>query len=885
MNQFKIRVKFVSFFLVAVFAFGQIANARPLEVFRPFEIFQDKQDDKKPLPPINYVRSHDFDQKHISLDLRFDWEKDQTYGTEEFTFSPLKSNFKQLILDAGLMVFNSVKLKSGEELAFSYDDKNAKLYINFEKSYDIGDEITVVIDYRTTGETVDNTLGFGGGGGLKFVKPKNPTPTNPRQIWSQGESEYNKYWFPSYDYPNDFRTTELKATVEKPYQVISNGKLVETKENSNGTRTFHWKMDTPYSNYLTSIVVGEFVEIKGNYLDIPVSTYVYAPWKKEGEVTAKRLPAMVKFFSEKLNFKYPYTKYAQTIGNEFSGGMENISATTQTDSMIIDARTELDQDPDGLQAHELAHQWFGDFVTCRDWSEIWLNESFATYMEGLWQLESKGKDYFLFNDLLNNQNQYLNAWKNGNRRPIVTKYYANPDAVFDTYAYPRGGAVLHMLRKQLGDKNFFRSLNHYLKSNANEPVETEDLRIAIEETTGQSMDAFFDQWLYKMGHPVFDVTKNYDAESGELKLNVKQVQTMDLTSDFPQVRYFQTPVEIEIVTPKGARIETVFIEPKKDNTFTFKNVESDPLIVDFDNEGTLIKEIEFKKSSDELIYQAKNDGDILGRNWAMEELVKTAKTENTSAADKGKTLDFLKSVVVTDEAWQLRVEALNNIAQLLVTQNPNGNRTEAVALDETTTTMLKRAATDKNSQVRGNAISLLNVTKDAKYTDIYTKALTDQSYFVIARAATALANTKDKNAYVLLQKLVQTDSWKDNLRVIGLNSLAALGDKKALDSGFKYAGDKTQTPGVQTAALAIVGAVGKGDSRAFPLIYESLKKAVEANDFQNIAVGINSIVTLADPRGQEIFDMLLVKFKDNQRASAFFSGKEQEFKKAIEGKK
>ncbi|MDQ3633288.1 MAG: DUF3458 domain-containing protein [Acidobacteriota bacterium] len=881
MKNLRFPIKFINLLIISLLCLGQIVQARPFSVFRPF---QDDTVKKKPLPPINYVRSHDFDQKHIALDLRFDWEKEQTFGIEEFTFSPLKPNFKQLNLDAGLMIFNSVKLKGGSDLEFSYDEKNSKLTINFPKPYNIGDEITVVIDYQTTGKTVDNTLGFGGGGGLKFVKPANPSPTNPRQIWSQGESEYNKYWFPSYDYPNDFRTTEIKATVEKPFQVISNGKLVETKDNGNNTRTFHWKMDTPYTNYLTSIVVGEFVEIRGNYLDIPVSTYVYAPWKKEGEITAKRLPAMVKFFSEKLNFKYPYVKYAQTIGNEFNGGMENITATTQTDNMIIDARTELDSDPDSLQAHELAHQWFGDYVTCRDWSEIWLNESFATYMEGLWQLESKGKDFFLFNDVKSNQDAYLNTWKQGNRRPIVTKYYANPDAVFDTYAYPRGGAVLHMLRKQLGDVNFFRSLNHYLRTNANEPVQTEDLRIAIEETTGQSMEAFFDQWLYKMGHPVFEVEQKYDSASGELKLNVKQTQKMNLTSDFPQVKYFQTPVDIEIVTPKGSRIETVFIQPKEENVFTFKNVESKPLIVDFDNEGTLIKELTFKKSMDELLYQAKNDSDILGRNWAMQELANQAKAKDFAATDKDRVLEFLRNAALTDSTWQLRREALNKIGQILLPTNPNGNRPEAIALDTATVTMLKRAATDKNSQVRGNAISLLNATKDRAYADIYKSALSDQSYFVVEQAAVALGNSKANDAYLFLQKLANTGSWKNRLQIAGLNGLAALGDKKALDLGIKLGTDKLQPANVRSAALGIVAATGKGDARAFPIVFENFKSALENNSFQSIFTGVQSIVNLADPRGQEAFDLLKVKFKDNANLMNFINLQEAQFKKALENK-
>ena len=211
----------------------------------------------------------------------------------------------------------------------------------------------------------------------------------------------------------------------------------------------------------------------------------------------------MKFFSELTGVKYPYPKYSQAFVEEFGGGMENISATTQIAEMIHDERELLDTDSEPLQSHELAHQWFGDYVTCRDWGQIWLNESFASYLQAMWTEKLKGHDEFLYADIRDKQNATLDTWAQGIRRPIVTKYYANKDAMFDTYAYPGGASVLHMLRKHLGDKMFSKSLNHYLTSNAHQPVSTEDLRIAIEETTGQSMDWFFDQWLYRMGHPVF----------------------------------------------------------------------------------------------------------------------------------------------------------------------------------------------------------------------------------------------------------------------------------------------------------------------------------------------------------------------------------------------
>jgi aminopeptidase N len=862
-----------------LFSFTGQTFSRPM---RPWQSFSTFQVDKKPLPPVHYIRSRDFDTKHIALDLRFNWDTEQTIGTEEFTFSPLTPGFRELVLDAGLMVFESVTLKNGVALKYDYDESKSRLSISFSKPLDIADTVTVVIRYKTRGSEVPNTA-VNGGGGLRFVKPTKQDPTKPTQIWSQGESEYNHFWFPSYDYPNDFRTTELTATVKKPLMVISNGSLVETKDNGDGTRTFHWKMDTPFANYLSSIVVGEYTEVKGSYLDVPVSTYTYSKWKYETESTAKRLPEMVKYFSEILNFKYPYPKYAQTIAREFGGGMENISATTQTDQMIIDSRTELDRDQDGLQSHELAHQWFGDYVTCRDWSDIWLNESFATYMQALWTLKSKGRDEFLWSDVKSNQDQYLNTWNQGQRRPIVTKYYASPDAVFDTYAYPRGGAVLHMLRKQLGDANFFRALNHYLRSNANEPVETADLRIAIEEATGQSMDAFFDQWLFRMGHPVFEVTKSYDAGAKTLKMTVRQTQKFDLTSGYPQVKYFQTPVDIEIVTSNGSREETVLIEPKEVNEFTFSNVESSPLLVDFDEEGTLIKELKFEKSMDELVYQLRKDDDVIGRRAALDLLTAKATEESTSKADREKILNELRTAVESDDFHRMRAQAIASLRTILVKPSPPGQTAANIDLDAATRGVLLRAIDDDSSDVRSAAISMLGTTGDKAYADKYARAIaSDKSYTVIQNAANALARTGGTDAYAILRKLAQTDSWRDNLTVSGLNALALLGDKNALDLGYKF-GDESNPPSQRkNAALGLIAAFGKGDPKAFELIFANFKQALETNDFQGIIGGIRSMTTLADPRGQEAFDLAKEKFKANQNLLGLIGQLESQFKKAIE---
>ncbi|MGI8638689.1 MAG: M1 family aminopeptidase [Pyrinomonadaceae bacterium] len=867
------RLKVSAFCLLFLLTFAQIANARPMQQFP-------QQDDEKvkKLPPVNYIRSREVDVKNVSIDLRFDWDKSQAYGATVVTLAPFE-DLQKFNLDAASMTINSVTLANGTPLKFNYDGKKDQdnLEIMLDRRYKRGEDLSVKIDYRTNYvNTADAETAIGSfGRGLRFIKPTANEPNKPRQIWSQGETEFNRYWFPGYDTPNDFRTSELKATVEKPFMVISNGKLLDVKDNGDNTRTYHWKMDTPYTNYLTSIVVGEYTEVKnGEYQGVPIVAYGYPSETKEVAATTKRVPAMVKFFSEKTGVKYPYPKYSQTMVEDFGGGMENISATTQIEEMIHDEREMLDEDSDSLQSHELAHQWFGDYVTCRDWGQIWLNESFATYFQALWHEESKGKDFFLMSDIRGNQQQVLDTWNQGNRHPIVTKHYANKDAMFDSYAYPGGGSVLHMLRKHLGDELFFKSVNHYLTTNANQPVSTEELRIAIEETTGQSMDWFFDQWLYKMGHPIFEVTKSYDNAKKQLTLNVKQTQKVDPKNEYPQVEFFQTFVDVEV----DGNVQRVWIKPQAENIFTFASA-AEPKLVNFDYEGTLLKELKFDKSVDELVYQMTNDKDILGRRWAMDELAKAAKSSQT---DKGKIMSALNGVAASDSSWQIRRAAISEINGIVSPQqmSPLAEKA-AVKLDEATVQVLLKAAKDENSLVRADALALLGATKDVKYADLYLSSLNDRSYSVINNAAVALGETKNAKAYDAFIKLTNTPSWKGRIAASGFKGLAALEDKRGLELALKTFADKTLPTNVRGATLGTIAATGKGDKRAYPLIFESFKQALDANNFNGLFSSVQAIIKLADPRGQEAFDMLKEKFKNQSQILGFATFLETQFKAAL----
>jgi aminopeptidase N len=792
----------------------------------------------RPFPQARFIPPHNYDQRNIKLDLHFDWEQEQAIGTATITLAPVVKDLRRVDFDAAYMSVSGAALASGAPLKFEYDIAKETLSVVLDRAYQPNEELIIVVSYHSNQPPADKR-NFGGGG-LSFIKPRPEDPTRPRQIWSQGEAETNHYWFPCFDHPNDFASTEIVATVEKPLTVISNGKLVSTKENSDGTRTFDWKIDDPHATYLTSIIVGEFVPVTGDYAGIPITTYVYKDELEEGKVTAARLPEMVKFFSEKTGLKYPYAKYAQTTVRDFGGGMENISATTQTDNMIHDARTELDATSDGLQSHELAHQWFGDYLTCRSWSDIWLNESFATYFQAMWDEQSRGRDDFLYEDVKGNQDQYYQAWTLGQRRPIVTRNYANPDAVFDTYAYPRGGAVLHMLRTYLGEDNWWRSINHYLTKYAHQPVETAQFRIAIEETTGQPMDWFFDEWLYKMGHPIFRVTQDYDPTKKELTLKVTQEQRPDPESQFPQVTFFQTPVDIEIGTASSTRVDRVRIEPKEEQTFKFA-VDSEPLLVNFDYGSTLIKELIFLKTTGQLQYQLAHDQDMLGRMWALQQLAPRMGDEKIAAADRKSIVKAMSEALTKDKFWGMRLEA----AAML-----NGSKESKEAL--------LVASKDPIAKVRARAITSLAAMKDPSLADTYLQALGDQSYGVIKAAAVALGQTKDAKAYDSLVKLIDAPSWRDTIRASGLNGLAALGDKRALDFGLKYYAVGNRTA-VRSAALAVLGSAGKDDPKVFPLLSAVLTDAADKRNFGLFSGAAEALVSLGDERGLALFQELSKK--------------------------
>jgi len=834
--------------------------------------------EKKPLPPFKQARLRQIDVKHITLDLRFDWQKKQAFGTAAITFSPLDPT-DNIALDAGMLTINSVSLNE-KNLKFDYagGDKNDNLKIALDRVYRTNENLRVEIDYHTNyiNEIDPNSPGGSNGKGLRFSKPTTNDPIKPREIWSFGDPESNRYWFPSFDAPNDLRTTEFIATVDKKLTVVSNGKLLETKENYDGTKTFHFKADIPYQNHLTSFVVGEYSNFKQIHEGIELNNFGYEREKDWVAATVERLPEMMNFFAEKTGVKYPYSSYSQAFVQDIGTFSANNSVSTITENMVDDFGTHADFYYlwDLTEGDALAAQWFGNYVSCADWSDVWLCKSFAQYFNGLYNEHRNGANEFLWYQHDFNQNSYHFDWNSGYRRPISTRNYDDAaNFTSDNYAYRRGAVVLRLLQKHLGEEKWWKSVKNYVKEFAGKSASTKDFQKVVEESSGEKLDWFFEQWIYKMGHPMFEVSKKY--ENGKLSVFVIQTQSPDKANEYPQADFFQGKIEIEI----DGRIETVWLKPQTETDFIFK-LPNPPKFVNFDYQRSWIKEVKFDKSFAELLNQLQFSKDILARGAALTELVQSAKNNKTSAAETAKLKDVLRKISASEDYWRLRNRTMGSL------QNLSG----ANPLDEATRATLISVIKKDKSWTRASAIGILGSTNNPKFADLYLSFLNDPSDRVISAAAIALGKTKSPKAFDALAKLVKRPSMKNQSLLSALSGLKELGDPRGFDIAFNALSDtnlhRWRLPSFppswdfRPVAADTIVALGKKEA-AFPLIFERFKKSMAENDIDGIFNNTMLVTILADPRGQEVFEMLKAKYQDDANAMTAVNQYETQFKERL----
>ena len=688
-----------------------------------------------PNASLHYALDRTCDLLNVTVDIDVDYPSRTFKGTSVNTLSPLRNGIKEVMLMAGApLQINSVEVDGASA---KYRREGKHIFVTTPPLVR-GKPINIKISYQAKNSKAQP---FGGEGGFHWIEP---TPTNATRVgfWTQGESESNSEWAPTWDYPNDLATSETRCTVQSDWEMIGNGTLVGTKLSADKKRkTWDWKMTQPHATYLLTLVGGPLDVKRDKWEGVDL---MYVTPRGEGYMiddSFGHTKDMLSFYSRRLGVKYAWPKYAQLAMYDFGGGMENVSATTLGEGSLTEARDGWYR-MDSLNSHELGHQWFGDLVTCKDWGDAWLNESFATFMQFIYFEHSRGQVGYDWEVEDAIRSYLLEARRY--KRPISTKMYPNADAMFDSHTYPKGGAVLHTLRKFLGDESFFNGLNYYLTKWRHTPVESAQLRRSITEACGINVEPFWAQWFEKPGHPVLDYA--WVAEGGKVKLTVKQTQD---TSDGTPV--YDIPATVDLITSNGGHTLIPVHLSKTEETFELP-APSGSFAVVLDPKHEFLKEIPSLHWSDaELSIIARFAYNAPDRAEAFRALLKNPTAEviklatDVVADDQGQSLVFRNiSPLATLEKPELRAFWLSQLSH--VNFDRRAAAVSALAKlpkDPNTISAFRSLITDKApSQVVVGAINALAEWDKKGNADVFTKAVSikDRRNRISAAAKRALAD-------------------------------------------------------------------------------------------------------------------------------------------------
>ena len=673
-------------------------------------------------------RSRAYDALHYRIAIRLDLDEQSFAGETTVSLTSLQDGLGTVVLDAEEFEVTKVVDEFGGPLVFSQSEK--ELSVRLPRPLARGETRSFTCTYH--GKEPKN--------GLRFVAE---TADNPGLVFSDSWPNRVHHWFPCFDYPNDKVTNEILATVRSNLKVGANGRLLSVAEDkAAGTVTYHWSQDLPHSTYLIFLAAAPYVVVPDAYGTLPVNYWVYPQDAQKAVPTYGKTPKMVEFFNRTYGYDYPWQKYDQ-ISVPSGGGAESTSATAMTHRIMVDAQHEPEFSAIGIVSHELAHQWWGDLITLRSWAHTWLNESFATYSDYLYFRHDRGDDEGALN-LQNKLNAYLREAKTRYVRPIVTDRYDQPGDMFDSHTYPKGARVLHMLRQQLGDAAFFDTLKHFLHRYAFEPVDTGDFVRSVKTVTGQNLDWFFDQWLFKPGHPVFDIRSQWDPSRKVVVLTIAQVQ--DFARGIP---VFRVPVSVAIVNAGGRATHHAWVR-EREETFEFPS-ETRPLLVRFDPENALLKEVAFPKERDELLYQLSHD-DVIGRMSAAADLAQLR--------DDPLALAGLTASAQGDPFWAVRGAAIDALAKAAVPQGP---------------AIFKKAALDAHPSVRTAALVALGNLKDRGLLEYFKERFAkDGSDAARAESLRAIGKLGDRAALPFLEQCAAVPSYRNLIGTAAKQAIAAI---------------------------------------------------------------------------------------------------------------
>ena len=664
--------------------------------------------------------------KHTKLKVNFDYQKEQMNGEEWLTASPYFYPTNELTLDAKGMLIHEVSLDSnGKKSPLKYDYKNDVLKITLDKTYQKNQDYTVYIKYTSRPNEVkqEGSMAINDAKGLYFINAQGTDPDLPTQIWTQGETESSSAWFPTIDKPNQKTTQEIYMTVPDKYVTLSNGVLKTSQKESNGLRTDHWVMDKRHSTYLFFMGVGEYAIVKDKWKNIAVDYYI----EKEYEPYAKQIygntPEMIEFFSKKMNYDYPWAKYAQISGRNYvSGAMENTTATLHGSDILQKPGQLIDENKwEDTIAHELFHHWFGDLVTAESWSNLTVNESFANYSEYLWNEYKYGKDQADYH-LMSEVNMYLHN-PNDFKKNLVRFNYESREDVFDLVTYQKGGGILNMLRNYLGDDAFFAGMNDYLKTNEYQNAEAHQLRLSFEKVSGKDLNWFFNQWYFGSGNPKINYSTAFEPVKKQVTVTINQTQEEP----------FQFPLAIDVYDNGKPKRYNVWVNADAKNTFSF-DVSKTPDLVNINADGILLADITDTKTPEQNLMQFTNSKEFKSRYVAL--------TGIKDQVGKNPAATKLLAAALKDPFFRIRIKAL----ELMDLSNPE--QMKALGAD-----VEKLATNDPKTLTQAAAISALAKTKDKKYLPIFEKGVGAVSNAVKGNSLGALITIDPSKANTLADKI------------------------------------------------------------------------------------------------------------------------------------
>ncbi|MBI4929360.1 MAG: M1 family metallopeptidase [Bacteroidetes bacterium] len=685
---------------------------------------------------------------HTKLEVNFDWEKQYMNGKATITFKPYFYPAKEITLDAKGFEVKEVSLLTNPTKTLPFTYNKTQLTISLDKEYSRNDTLKVFIDYvaKPNEREIHAGNAITSDKGLYFINPQGKEKNKPTELWTQGEPESNSCWFPTVDKPNERMTQEIYITIDsahKNFVTLSNGLLISSKKNPDGSRTDYWKQSLPSAPYLSMMTVGDFAIVKDKWRNIDVNYYVEHEFEPYAKLLFGKTPEMLEFFSNKFGTPYPWEKFSQVVVRDYvSGAMENTSAVLHGEFLNQTDRENLDNSYEDVISHELFHHWFGDYVTCESWANITLNEGFATYGEYLWQEYKYGRDAADQHGRESMSGYLSNAEKSP--KHLIRYYYDVPDDVFDSHSYNKGGAVLHMLRKYLGDDAFFSALKLYLDKNKFSSVEADNLRLAFEQITGEDLHWFFDQWFFAEGHPKLLIQHNYNDTLQKYFVRIQQLQDLNISP------VFRIPVDIDIYADGKKERKRVWVNNQTED-FSFP-LSRKPDFVNVDAEKSLLCVKEEKLSVAERVFEYKNCPLYQDRLEAMKECANFASMPDAA--------DVIVSAL-SDKNSDLRERAINFLEKL-PSEYKNKVKEKLIAL----------ARNDEKSSVRALATEqLANNYQDDDLTQVYRNGINDKSYSVAGASLSALSKKDEKEAMEIAKKFESEKSMDMLLAVAQIYSL------------------------------------------------------------------------------------------------------------------